>query len=139
MVGLCSGRVQGRRIILLYLYFISSCLRGTNFFFAFTWENSRVQPLLLALLTWSKLPKNPLQTSFGLYYNDHLQSSAKDSHTLAAMSAAMTAPMAGDETRVILATPWTEDKMALLLTHKCHGWMGATHSTKQGKARESMQ
>ena len=35
---------------------------------------------LLALLTQSKLLKNPLPTSFGLCYDDHLRSSAKDSH-----------------------------------------------------------
>ena len=34
----------------------------------------------LLTLAQSKLPKNPLPTSFGLCYHDHLQSSVKDSH-----------------------------------------------------------
>ncbi len=37
---------------------------------------------LLALLTWSKLPKNQLPTSFDLRYDDHLQSSLVDSLNL---------------------------------------------------------
>ncbi len=36
----------------------------------------------LALLTQSKLPKNQLPTSFGLRYDDHLQSSVIDSLNL---------------------------------------------------------
>ena len=36
----------------------------------------------IRLLTQSNLPKNPLPTSFGLRYNDHLQNSAINSHSL---------------------------------------------------------